>query len=64
MRFIRELIVSPAQEEHIWSEHRVTADEVEEVCFSDPMVRRGRDGSYAVYGQSGGGRYLIVFLYS
>jgi uncharacterized protein len=63
MFLIRELIVSAAQEEHIWVEHRVTPEEVEEVCFSDPLVIRGRDGSYAVYGQTEAGRYLIAFLY-
>jgi uncharacterized protein len=62
MFLIRELIVSAAQEEHIWVEHRVTPEEVEEVCFSDPLVIRGRDGSYAVYGQTEAGRYLIAFL--
>jgi len=60
---IRRVIVTPAQEEHIGSKHRVTSEEVEEVCFSQPLVIRGRDGSYAVYGQTNAGRYLIVFLY-
>ena len=60
---IREVIVSPQQEEHIWVKHRVTPAEVEEVCFSDPWVLRGRDHSYAVYGQTEAGRYLVVFLY-
>ncbi len=63
MFFIRDVIVTPAQEEHIWSKHRVTTEEVEEICFSQPLVIRGRDGSYAVYGQTDAGRYLIVFLY-
>ena len=42
---IRNVIVTPAQEEHIWNGHRVTPEEVEEVCFSEPLVIRGRDGS-------------------
>lgn len=60
---IREIIVSAQQEEHIWTLHRVTPEEAEAVCFNDPLVIRGRDRSYAVYGQSETGRYLIVFLY-
>lgn len=60
---IREVIVSARQEEHIWVEHRVTPEEAEEVCFSEPWVLRGRDDSYAVYGQTDAGRYLVVFLY-
>lgn len=60
---VRELEVSAFVEAHIWAKHRVTLEEVEEVCFSDPLVIRGRNDSYAVYGQTNGGRYLIVFLY-
>ena len=41
----------------------VTPEEVEEVCFPNPLIVRGRDKSLAVYGQSEAGRYLIVFLY-
>ncbi len=60
---VREVILSPQQEEHIWTEHRVTPEEAEEVCFSDPWVLRGRDRSFAVYGRTEAGRYLVVFLY-
>jgi uncharacterized DUF497 family protein len=60
---IREVIVSPQQEEHIWSKHQVTPEEVEEACFGAPLVLRGRDRSYAVYGRTDAGRYLAVFLY-
>ena len=63
MFYIREVIVTPQQEEHIGTKHQVTPEEVEEACFSDPLVVRGRDGSYAVYGQTEAGRYLMVFLY-
>ena len=63
MYFVREVIVSPEQEEHIWSKHRVTKEEAEEVCFSEPLIIRGRDGSYAIYGHTDAGRYLVVFLY-
>lgn len=60
---IREVIVSAQQEEHIWTGHRVTPEEAEEVCFGDPLAIRGRDGSYAIYGQAEAGRYLIVVLF-
>jgi len=63
MFHIREVIVSPQQEEHIWSKHQVTPEEVEEVCFGAPLVLRGRDRRYAVYGRTEAGRYLAVFLY-
>ncbi|MHB8575397.1 MAG: BrnT family toxin [Dehalococcoidia bacterium] len=60
---IRDVIITEEREEHIWIGHRVTPDEVEEVCFNDPLDLRGRDGSYEVYGQAEGGRYLSVFLF-
>lgn len=60
---IRELFVSPEQEEHIWIKHRVTPDEVEQVCQECRLALRGRDGSYALYGQTEAGRYLVVFIY-
>jgi hypothetical protein len=60
---IRELIVSSQQEEHIWVKHQITPDEVEEICQEHRLVLRGRDGSYAVYGQTDAGRYLVAFLY-
>jgi len=63
MIHIREIRISRFVEEHIWTKHRVAPEEVEEVCFSEPLVRRGRNHSYAVYGRSEAGRYLIVFLY-
>lgn len=63
MFYIQEIVASPQQEEHVWTKHRITLEEVEEVCFSRPFVVRGRDGSYAIYGQTAAGRYLVVFLY-
>jgi hypothetical protein len=52
MSYVRELIVTPKQEEHIWVKHRVTPEDAEEVCFAPPLAVRGRDGSYAFYGQT------------
>ena len=60
---IQEIYVSAFVEMHIWTKHHVTPEEVEEVCFSDPLVIRGRNSSYAIYSQTDVGRYLIVFLY-
>ncbi|MBA4125214.1 MAG: BrnT family toxin [Acidobacteria bacterium] len=48
--------------------HGVSTDEVEEVLFSKPHVRRAQKGLvkgedlYAAYGQTDSGRYLIVFF--
>ncbi len=61
--YIRDLRISAFVEEHIWTTHHDVLEDVEEVCFSDPLVRRGRDHSYAVYGRTAAGRYLIAFLY-
>ena len=63
MLYIREVIVSPEQEEHVWSKHRVTPEEVEQVCFSEHVALRGRDRSYAIYGRTDAGRYLVAILY-
>jgi hypothetical protein len=63
MFHIRELLISERQEEHIWTKHHVSVDEVDDVCGAARLVLRGRDGSYAVYGQTATGRYLVLFLY-
>ncbi len=48
--------------------HGVFTDEVEDVLFSNPHIRlfgkgrvKGKD-LYAAYGQTGTGRYLIIFF--
>ena len=54
--------------EKIADKHDVEIEEVEEVLFSEPYVRlfeKGRvkgENLYAAYGQTGAGRYLIVFF--
>lgn len=63
MVLIREVAVSPETEEHIWTKHHVTLEEVEEVCLARPWILRNREGGYAVYGQTAAGRYLVAFLY-
>lgn len=60
---ISELDISDDAEEHIWTKHHVTLNEVEEACAADPLVLRGRDGGYAVYGRTDAGRYLLIVLY-
>jgi len=59
---IRELLWDDWNEEHI-ARHHVSPSEVEEVCFSDPLFLRaqGKD-KRAAYGQTQGGRYLLVIL--
>ena len=48
--------------------HGVSTDEVEEVLFSKPHVRRAQkdrvkgEDLYTAYGQTDAGRYLIVFF--
>lgn len=48
--------------------HGVSTDEVEEVIFGKPHIRRAQKGHvkgedlYAAYGQTDAGRYLIVFF--
>lgn len=50
------------------AKHGVETDEVEQVLFSKPHVRRSQKGRvkgedlYAAYGRTDGGRYLIVFF--
>ena len=47
-------------EEHLLKQHGVTPEEAEEVFYTDPYFRRGREGSRYVYGQTEAGRYLFV----
>lgn len=44
--------------------HEVTSEEVEQVVFDNPSLkRRGRaKGIYNVYGQTDAGRYMAVFV--
>lgn len=48
--------------EHILK-HNVTKEEVEEVCFNNkPMIRKGKDGTYYILGQTDAGRYLFIVV--
>jgi uncharacterized protein len=48
--------------------HRVMPDEVEQILFSKPFMRRAEKGRvqgedvYVAYGQTTAGRYLVVFF--
>ena len=52
----------------IEQKHGVSTDEVEQVLFSRPHVRRAEKGKvkgehlYVAYGQTSEGRYLVVFF--
>lgn len=52
----------------IAAKHGVTTDEVEEILFGNPHVRLAEKGHvrgenlYAAYGQTTGGRYLLVLF--
>ena len=54
--------------EKLADKHDVSTEEVEEVLFSSPHIRLAEKGRikgenlYTAYGQTGAGRYLIVFF--
>ena len=49
--------------EKIESKHHVSFTEVEEACLSDQRhIRRGKEGFYKVFSQTGAGRYILVVL--
>jgi uncharacterized protein len=61
----RRLIWPADRVEHI-ARHGVTPDEVEDVCFADPWVRRakseGENPLYYVLGQTAAGRHLFCVV--
>ena len=61
MHLIHRLDWDEDNEEHI-GRHGVTAEEVEQVCFSRPLVRRRREQRRLVYGRTMAGRYLFIVL--
>jgi uncharacterized DUF497 family protein len=54
--------------EKIATKHHVSTDEVEDILFRQPFVRRAQKGHvkgedlYVAYGQTFAGRYLVVFF--
>jgi hypothetical protein len=65
---VARVIWLPEIEDKLWRKHSVLIEEVEEVLFGDPRVRfverghREDEDMYAAYGQTGAGRYLIIFF--
>jgi len=47
---------------HIEERHGLSPDDVEEVVYNRPVVRRVRGGRLAAYGQTDEGRYLTVIF--
>ncbi len=59
---ISDLIWDDWNEEHI-ARHHITPGEVEEICYGEPWTLRARgQDTWALYGQTDGGRYLMVIL--
>lgn len=62
---IREIIWPQERIEHI-AQHNVLPHEVEEVCFGQPLVLRGKSKGkspvYYVLGQAQSGRYLYCVV--
>jgi uncharacterized DUF497 family protein len=62
---IHELIWPEDRIDHI-ALHKVTPEEVEEVCFSRPLIQRakaeGQNPVYYVLGQTAAGRYLFCVV--
>ena len=69
MSFHIERIVCPANiEDKLAAKHRVALKEVRQVLLGRPRIRFAENGNtpgedvYAAFGQSYGGRYLVVFF--
>lgn len=58
---IYDLVVEEGREDHI-ARHNVTIPEVEQAIYSNPTVRRERNGYYRYVGRTDAGRYITVFL--
>lgn len=48
--------------EKIITKHGLSPAEVEDVCFGPHYALRARNRRQAVYGQTGGGKYIVVIL--
>jgi len=63
-----EVIWKEAFVDKLERKHRVMPEEVEDVLFSRPHIRRAEKGHvqgedlYVAYGQTAAGRYLVVFF--
>lgn len=54
-----ELEWDDANRDHVLR-HQVSIEEVEEVLYFEPHLRRTRQGRYLAYGQTLSGRHLVV----
>ncbi|MFH0983074.1 MAG: BrnT family toxin [Planctomycetota bacterium] len=61
MQFIRRLEWDDTNTDHI-AEHGVTVEEVEEVCFSRPLLLKSRRETRLVFGRTADGAYLLVVV--
>jgi uncharacterized DUF497 family protein len=65
---IERIICSAHIEDKLASKHRVALSEVRQVLLTQPRIRFAETGHtpgedvYAAFGQSYGGRYLVVFF--
>ncbi len=65
---LREIIWRDTFVDKLEAKHGVGTDEVEQVLFAKPHVRKAQKGRvkgedlYAAYGRTDGGRFLIVFF--
>jgi len=68
MMRLYEVIWKEAFVDKLERKHRVMPEEVEDVLFSKPHIRRAEKGHvqgedlYVAYGQTAAGRYLVVFF--
>ena len=64
---IKEIIWKEQFVEKLEVKHGVSIEEVEEVIYSKPFIRKVAKGKtkgenvYAAFGQTVGGRYLVIF---
>lgn len=60
---MREIHWTDESEEHIWTRHKVTPEEVEQVVYTRPRyVANGVAETQYVYGQTDAGRYLFIVV--
>jgi uncharacterized DUF497 family protein len=66
--WIYEIIWKDQYVEKLADKHGLTTEEVEQVLFSNPLIRRQQKGKirgedlYVAYGQTDSGRYILVFF--
>ena len=63
MIYIEALYIDDNVLEKIEHKHNIRYEEAEDVCSSENHhVRRGKEGLYKVFGQTMGGRHILVVL--